>query len=168
MMMQHALLVKLFFVTLIALLLVSCKHRNHSTGYERRTLTNYFTNDSNPVGDSVVEVQYNKSRLAIEIYKKHALITIQSKDTATLEYYKSYFNLREMGVDLYGHHCSSCHSWYPDTKIEFEYGKIDSAYLSNMFISDNPHQSVKLSPIEIISIGNYLKLMGKRHKYFPQ
>lgn len=118
--------------------------------------------------DSIVEITFNGGEVAKEFYKKNSIFKIEvQNDSIAFFYYKGYFGLRELGVDLFTAHCSSCHLWYPDFKNERDYAVLDSSKYMSIFYKNEKHRNIGLSNLELIAIGNYLHLMGQRQKVIP-
>lgn len=157
---------KIIISLLLLVCFVECAETTKNP-YKRETLTIYPEEVINKEGDSIIAIYFKKENVGFEIYRNKSLISIQPKEFSLINYYRDNFNLRELGVELYSYHCSHCHKWYPDSKQEFNYQKVDSTFFFNFFIDTSSHQSIHLSPVEIISIGYYLKIIGNHPKFSP-
>jgi hypothetical protein len=154
-------------IVIIVLLLLNCFFACKKN--DKRNIEEFTTKGFVLGKDSIIQVYYHDSIISLEISRENTLIKIVSKDDSiTQNYYREYTSLRNMGVEIYGHNCSICHQWYPDTKKEFDYSKVDSLYLIRMFSAKPIHKNLTLSKIEIITIGSYLKIMNKGAMYSSQ
>lgn len=146
----------LYLLTAIVVFLKACSLHNPN-GFTRSTI------DKRKNFDSIVQISFNEKDVVREYYKKSSLnkLKIQDKIKAT-EYYRDYYGLRELGVDLFAIHCASCHLWYPDFKNQRDYSRLDSFSYKQLFKSDFRHKTINLSDLELVAIGNYLHVLDSK------
>ena len=146
----------LYLLAAIAVFLKACSLHNPN-GFTRSTI------DKRKSFDSIVQISFNDKDVVKEYYKKSSIIKLKIQDKIKANvYYRDYYGLRELGVDLFANHCASCHLWYPDFKNIRNYGSLDSFSYKQLFKSDFRHKAINLSDLELVAIGSYLHILDSK------